>query len=242
MRVYLYTDGENFTIRAQERDAELKANKPEAERLAAQVESAVGMHAPGDALALWAQWYPEPHRPLLEDPALTKNGVLFTRDEVYWDALGLFLALRTSLPSRPYNQGLVDRAYYFTGAAGPNIEQRERDLHALGFTPHVSVKVKPDSFAQAMKEEGITVISRPKPVDILIATRVLEDCMADNFDLCIFVGGDEDYVPLLEAVRRRGKQVWLVVFERWLAKRGRLRLACDRFIAYDPVIAFRPLP
>ena len=100
---------------------------------------------------------------------------------------------------------------------------------------------KPDSWAKELAAEGITVVSRPKPQDILLATRVLEDCMGDNFDRCIFVGGDEDYAPVLEAVRRRGKQVWLVAFARFMGK-GDLRLACDRFIAYDPVLGIRPLP
>src|SRR5262249_20775940 len=113
----------------------------------------------------------------------------------------------------------------------------------MGFTPHVGLKVKrDDTFAKTMKAEGLTVISRPKPMDILLATRMLEDCMSDNFDRCIFVAGDEDYVPLVEAVRRRGKQVWIVAIERYLSKTGTMRLACDRFISYDPVLAIRPLP
>lgn len=104
----------------------------------------------------------------------------------------------------------------------------------------MSIGIKPDSWAKELAADGITVVSRPKPVDILMATRVLEDCMEDNFDRCIFVGGDEDYVPLLDAVRRRGKEVWLVAIERWL--QDKLRLASDRFIAYDPVLSVRPLP
>ena len=66
--------------------------------------------------------------------------------------------------------------------------------------------------------------------------------MSDNFDRCIIVAGDEDYVPLVEAVRRRGKHVWIVAIESALTKKGRLRLDYDRFIPYDPVLGVRPLP
>jgi uncharacterized LabA/DUF88 family protein len=45
---------------------------------------------------------------------------------------------------------------------------------------------------------------------------VLEDIMEGNCDRCVFVGGDEDYTPMLEAVRRRGVEVWLVAFDRWV--------------------------
>jgi uncharacterized LabA/DUF88 family protein len=102
--------------------------------------------------------------------------------------------------------------------------------------------VAPDSFARAQLAAGLTVVSRPKPLDIALATQVLEDAASDNFDRCVFVGGDEDYVPLLEAVRRRGKLVWLVAFDRFLRTDSPLRLACDRFLAYDPVLAVRPWP
>lgn len=147
------------------------------------------------------------------------------------------------LTGRGQHQTFLDRAYYFASAAGPNVHARSRELHAMGFEPHVGVKVKhDDAFAKTMKAEGLTVISRPKPIDILLATRMLEDCMSDNFDRCIFVAGDEDYVPLVKAVRRRGKQVWIVAIERYLSKTGAMRLACDRFISYDPVLAARPLP
>jgi uncharacterized LabA/DUF88 family protein len=243
MRTYLYVDGENFTIRAQALDADLKADTTKAAATRRIVADWVGDIPNWDVYTAPSVWTPEPHNEVLFDRTRTRNGILFTRDEVYWDPVGLYLACGSSLfRDRGQHQVSVDRAYYFTGAHGGNIERHTRDLHAMGFTPNVSVRVKPDSFAQEMAEQGITVVSRPKPVDILIATRVLEDCVADNFDLCVFVGGDEDYVPLLEAVRRRGKQVWLVALEKSLSKKSHLRFTCDRFIPYDPVVGFRPLP
>jgi hypothetical protein len=240
MRTYLYVDGENFAIRAGHLDAALKAQPRQAEALKqrANVRGVQWEHANTKSDI----WCPEPHRSAMNSPR-TEHGLLYSKDEVYWDSAGLFIALMaTAMDHVGYSGPMINRGYYFASASGTRKEQHARDLHALGFSPDVSTRIKPDSWAKQKASEGITVISRPKPVDILIATQVLEDCMADNFDECIFVGGDEDFVPLLQAVRRRGKRVVLVAFERWLADDQRLRFVCDRFVPYDPVLAVRPLP
>jgi uncharacterized LabA/DUF88 family protein len=244
---YLYVDGENFTKRAAALQEELRAAPDQLAKLSARTVGG-GAWTHYDALANVERWCPEPHRDMVKERTRTANGILYTRDEVYWDPVGLYAALAANLAydqshvRGAYNRNVVQRAYYFTSASQERIDQHTRDLHAIGFAPHVIQRVKPDGWVRDLAQQGITVVSRPKPVDILIATQVLEDCADNNFDECIFVGGDEDYVPLLEAVRRRGKAVWLVAFERWLAQGGRLRYACDRFLAYDSVLAARPLP
>jgi hypothetical protein len=230
MRTYLYVDGENHTIRSASLDREIKGDKGLRDGLLLQAR-VVPNDFRRDARNM--TWWPEPHR-----RALNPTALLYTRDEVYWDSLGLYLACYAELIEATPS---IARAYYFTSCAGPHVDEHERRLHGIGFTPHVEVRVKKDSWAKELAAQGITVVSRPKPQDILIATRVLEDCAGDNFDRCIFVGGDGDYAPLLEAVRRRGKEVWLIALDRFLGK-GPLRFACDRFIPYDPVLAVRPLP
>lgn len=251
MKTYLYVDGENFATRARKLDEELKKDSVQREDLKEHVDR---WHAKQFGMALddysdWNEaahlWAPRPHRHAFYDTRM-QSGLLYSKDEIYWDSVGMYFSLNSSLATLHLDESRdvisVHRAYYYTGALGTRIEQHTRDLHAMGFVPNVLPRVKPDSFVQQMAAQGITVISRPKPMDILVATQVLDDCAAGNFDRCIFVGGDEDYVPLLDAVRRRGKQVWLVAFERWLGKDQKLRLACDRFIAYDPVLSVRPLP
>jgi uncharacterized LabA/DUF88 family protein len=241
MRTYLYVDGENFAIRATHLDVELQKEPEQLSALKARANVGHAHWEGAYALNATSIWCPQAHRNAM-DVLRTPNGILYYKDEIYWDSIGLFIAL--SAASMDHSAALpdIDRAYYYASASGRRIDQHARDLHTIGFTPNVSVKVRPDSFAKEMAVQGITVISRPKPVDIMIASQALDDCAANNFDRCIFVGGDEDYVPLLDAIRRRGKQVWLVAFERWLAKNQKLRFACDRFIAYDPVLAVRPLP
>lgn len=241
-RTFLYVDGENFAIRAAALDSELRGD-PERTSILRRRANFYGMQwESANAKELALIWLPEPHRDAVGDQRRL-DGILYVKDELYWDPLGLVIALGSISPmNRALNEIGIERAYYFGSASQDRAAQHRLDLHALGFTPNISQRVKPDAWTKEMAAQGITVVSRPKPVDILIATQVLEDCAANNFDHCIFVGGDEDYVPLLEAVRRHGKRVSLVVIERWLAKDQKLRFACDRFVAYDPVLSVRPLP
>jgi uncharacterized LabA/DUF88 family protein len=48
---------------------------------------------------------------------------------------------------------------------------------------------------------------RAKRVDIQLATDMLTHAHRKNYDLAILVAGDEDYVPLVEAVQYEGKRV-----------------------------------
>jgi uncharacterized LabA/DUF88 family protein len=252
VRTYLYVDGENFTIRAQKLSEEL-ATKPEmATKLRGQLrEHARDTHLDAHQLSI-NTWAPKPSRAAHEfaDPftkTISRKGTTHVVDELYWDSLGLWLAFYAALPDATPEETrarlLFDRATYFGSASGTDgITAQTQALHSLGFVSHVFQRSKPDDFVKRAKDDGVTVISRPKPLDLLLATQVLEDTWSNNFDRCVFVGGDEDYVPLLEAVRRRGKQVWVVAFDRYLSAKSRLRLLSDRWIPYDPVIALRPLP
>jgi uncharacterized LabA/DUF88 family protein len=73
------------------------------------------------------------------------------------------------------------------------------------------------SVAEALKAVGIEAPrvfkkakGRPsKRVDIQLSTEMLGHAHRGNYDLAILVAGDEDYVPLVEAVQREGKRVVL---------------------------------
>jgi hypothetical protein len=253
VRTYLYVDGENFTMRAQALDREFKADQQKVNEYFARFgDVAKWFRSPFNAHQPYPAWLPEAQLDArLNTRAWTRNGVLFVRDETYWDSVGLHFAIEMNMyvhfdgddVKKLRRQLPLERASYYASASGSDgIAKCKQSLHAIGFTPHVFQRVRPDSYAKEMAAQGITIVTRPKQLDVMLATHVLEDAQSDNFDRCIFVGGDEDYVPLLEAVRRQGKQVWLVAFERWLAPDSALRFTCDRFIAYDGMLAFRPLP
>ena len=60
-----------------------------------------------------------------------------------------------------------------------------------------------------------------------MATEMLTHAHRKNFDVAVLVAGDEDYVPLVEAVKREGQQLVLWFVEDGLS--DSLRAAADHF-------------
>src|SRR5215210_3592965 len=112
-------------------------------------------------------------------------------DVFYWSArIGLICAIAQ-----------VVRAHYYTSVQGDS--------------------ARIEQVADALKEVGIAaprVFKRHKQrgskrVDITLATEMLGHAHRDNFDLAVLIAGDEDYVPLVEAVQREGPQVSVWFFK-----------------------------
>lgn len=96
-------------------------------------------------------------------------------------------------------------------------------------------KLKIESTEDALQESGIDAPrifhkvrnKRSKRVDITLATEMLTHAHRKNYDIAVLVAGDEDYVPLVEAVQNEGRQVVL-----WALKNGlstSLRKTCDHY-------------
>lgn len=68
-----------------------------------------------------------------------------------------------------------------------------------------------------------------KGVDTKLTVQMLEHCMNDSFDDAVLFAADEDYIPLVEAVKRTGRRVihafWDVQNMGW-----QLRRVCDHSI------------
>lgn len=68
-----------------------------------------------------------------------------------------------------------------------------------------------------------------KGVDTRLTVQMMEHCINDSFDDAVLFAADEDYVPLVEAVKRTGRRVihafWDVQNTGW-----QLRRVCDRSI------------
>ena len=92
-----------------------------------------------------------------------------------------------------------------------------------------------DSVVDKLKEVGIEVprvFKKPKGrkskrVDITLATEMLEHATRGNYDVAVLIAGDEDYVPLVEAVKGHGCRVHLWFFQSGLSPA--LRRSCDVF-------------
>ncbi|MBU4445094.1 NYN domain-containing protein [bacterium] len=94
-----------------------------------------------------------------------------------------------------YNCEII-RKYYYTSVQGDGdkIEMIEQKLKHFGIeAPRVFKKDK---------EKG------SKQVDIALATEMLTHAHRKNYDVAILVSGDEDYIPLVEAVKDEGCRVF----------------------------------
>ena len=134
------------------------------------------------------------------------NHVQFERDKYVWSKL---LDLSTHLSVNTI------RRYYYTSVRG---DTNDRDaihdkLHAMGIqAPRVFPK---------NKSRG------SKRVDISLSVEMLTHAHFGNYDAAVLVAGDEDYVPLVEAVKAQGKQVFI-----WFVQDGlspSLRRSADYF-------------
>ncbi len=114
-------------------------------------------------------------------------------------------------------QARAIRSYYYTSLKGdnPKVSSVEEALWRLDFQPEVFKKNKP-------KEKA-------KGVDITLTKDVLSHAFLDNYDIAVLVPGDGDYVPLVNEVKRLGKQVCVAFFGPEFGLNRDLKLASDNF-------------
>jgi len=95
------------------------------------------------------------------------------------------------------DRGGIIRTHYYTAVQGdhPLVEEVAKELKDLGISaPRVFKKAKN---------------TRSKRVDISLATDMLLHATRRNYDIAVLVAGDEDYVPLIQAVQSEGRGVHL---------------------------------
>lgn len=97
------------------------------------------------------------------------------------------------------------RRYYYTSSPGA---QNDRDSIASRLR---EVGIEGPRVFPRTKERG------SKRVDITLATEMLTHANRAHFDFAILVAGDEDYVPLVEAVKAEGRRVALWFLEDGLS-------------------------
>lgn len=114
------------------------------------------------------------------------------------------------------------RAHYYTSVAGDDdrLSEIRTRLWERGFQPEV--------FKKQAKEE------KAKGVDIALTKDMLSHAFMDNFDVAVLIAGDGDYVPLVNAVQRLGKLVYVSFFSSE-GLNPQLRLASDTFFSMDDV-------
>ncbi|MFO0599229.1 MAG: NYN domain-containing protein [Myxococcaceae bacterium] len=147
------------------------------------------------------------------------TGKLFEPDIFLWTgAAPVPRQLFQPLYDAPLEEFAI-RWHYYTALQGDDVRRNSvRDrLQALGFDAHVFKKT-------ARKSKG---------VDITLARDFLSHAYRDNFDAAVLVAGDADFVPLVEEVKRLGKQVFVLFF----AAHGtgdELKRHADTFFDFEP--------
>lgn len=99
----------------------------------------------------------------------------------------------------------IIRRHYYTSAPG-------------------DIKVR-DSYIDQLKSLGIeapyvfprTKSRGSKRVDITLSVEMLAHAYQKNYDAAVLVAGDEDYVPLVDAIKGAGRRVFLWFFEDGLS-------------------------
>lgn len=75
---------------------------------------------------------------------------------------------------------------------------------------------------------------RQKAVDTLLSVHMLVGAYNQNFDIAYLVAGDEDFIPAVEEVQRRGINVWLITSgNNKVGVSGELKSAVDHVIEID---------
>jgi uncharacterized LabA/DUF88 family protein len=95
------------------------------------------------------------------------------------------------------NVANVIRRYYFTSVGQDDLFRRK-----------ITDELK-DSGIEAPRVFPKVHRQRTKRVDISLTTEMLSHAHRKNYDLAVLVAGDEDYVPLVEAVQAEGRRVVL---------------------------------
>jgi hypothetical protein len=115
---------------------------------------------------------------------------------------------------------MANRWHYYTSTRGNerDLDDVSREIWSMGFTPAV------------FKKDGN---GRSKGVDITLATDMLSGAFMGTYEAAILVAGDGDYVPLVQAVKRLGKLVFVMFFD-CPGFSDKLKRASDRAISFDP--------
>jgi len=111
--------------------------------------------------------------------------------------------------------GAVFRKYYYTSVQGDDnlLSKTEDQLRSAGIdAPRVFKKTK---------SRG------SKRVDISLATDMLTHAAQRNYEIAVLIAGDEDYVPLVEAVKQQGRRVYVWFLEDGLS--SPLKRAADHY-------------
>jgi len=164
------------------------------------------------------------YQAMLRAGARPREGIVHQQDIFVWTD--------RTLRSQFHSLEKVVRTYYYTSVVGDDslVADTKRQLARLEFTSRgddggVTGQVIPIVFKKTMRSE------KTRNVDIRIVIDVMRFAFTDEVDRVYLASGDGDYLPLIDEVMRRGKQVELLALSSGL--HPNLPYSVDRFHDLD---------
>jgi uncharacterized LabA/DUF88 family protein len=128
----------------------------------------------------------------------------------------------------------IVRVCYYTSVVGdePQVVEVKQQLSQIDFESRgddgsMGGRIVPVVYKKPAKSR------KTRNVDIQIVIDIMRFAFTDEIDRVYLASGDGDYLPLVQEVMRRGKQVELLAFSSGL--NGSLRYSVDNFYSLDDV-------
>ena len=131
-----------------------------------------------------------------------------------------------------YGRRKLIRIYYYNAKVGLK-EEPERFRHQQTFfttiqqIPYLELRL-----GRLVYTNWPSVPPYEKGIDVQLATDMLVHSFRNNYDVCIAVGGDNDFVGALQAIKDDGKQVEVALFGRGSSSM-QLRRVADKVITLN---------
>jgi hypothetical protein len=132
----------------------------------------------------------------------------------------------------------VLRATYFTSASGdePAMHKLRVALRDFGLEPSIVKETKELRSQRQNLLQAQQLIEKPKGVDISLAVRMLEDSHRNVFDACHLYTSDVDFLPVIQAIKAQGKQVFVHGYRNGLAQLSPLLHEPDLFLDLEEML------
>ncbi|MDO9598822.1 MAG: NYN domain-containing protein [Azoarcus sp.] len=136
----------------------------------------------------------------------------------------------------PIERRAMAKVYYFGAVQGDEdaIHNAAVYMRSNGCTPMLVREAKQLALRRHDRRQQRKLIEKPKGVDSLLVARLLDDAYRGNFDACVLLTSDADFIPAIEIVQRLGKPVLVFGFESGLSERSKLLHVPDVFLDLDP--------
>jgi uncharacterized LabA/DUF88 family protein len=130
----------------------------------------------------------------------------------------------------------ADRTYYFTSTFGDSAAHHEiqKRLREFGLESHVVLERKVLRDQRENLRTSQHLIEKPKGVDIALAVRMLED--TEYYEECHLYTSDIDFLPVINAVRGRGKRVYVFGYAEGLSVQSPFLHACEQFVDLEELM------